>query len=210
MRIELVEYSIESVVIDTVEIGIENVDERRAPDPIGHSVLRGRRNQSVEHHRTGQLAHRLRQATVVQNTVKIETLPELKADMDRPGFTMLLSGDPRRIDGDQLPAAGRLRWRLLPSLLHLTKDGVDFGIALIDEATLTKQSIFDLARKTEPLFARPWAEVAERANRFLARPLWGLHRLDQDVIGVRPAFVGAGRFADIHLSPRLSSSHYRS
>jgi hypothetical protein len=143
-------------------------------------------------------------------TLKIETLPELKADVDRPGFTMLLSGDPRRIDGDQLPAGGGPRWGLLPSLSHLTNDGVDFGIARIDEATLTKQSIFDLARETEPLFARSWAEVAERANSFLAWPLWGLRRLDQDVIDVRPAFVGARRFADIHLSPRISSSHYES
>jgi len=30
----------------------------------------------------------------VQNAIKAETLPELIADVDRPGFTMLLGRDP--------------------------------------------------------------------------------------------------------------------
>jgi hypothetical protein len=55
----------------------------------------------VEHHRTSKLAHRLSQPVVAQNTIKIETLPELRADVNWSRFTMLLGGDPRWIDSDQ-------------------------------------------------------------------------------------------------------------
>lgn len=194
MRIELVKHAIEPIVIDTVKVEIQNIDQRRAPHPIRHGVFGGRRNQSVKHHRASQLADRLRQAAVVQNAVKIETLPELVADVDRPGFTVLLGCDPRWIDGNQLPMTGgsrRLLRGVLAVLSHMTNDLGDFGIGLIDQALLTKQSILDLAREAEPLFARPWAEIAKRTNALLAWPLWGLHKLDQDVVGIRPAFVGA-------------------
>jgi hypothetical protein len=140
----------------------------------------------------------------VQNAIKAETLPELIADVDRPGFTMLLGGDPSWIDGDQLRTAGRPgRRRVLTALSYLMNDGGDFGIALIDQALLTEQGILNLARKTEPFFAWPRAEVAEGTDGLPARPLWGLHGLNEDVIGVRPALVGARRFADVHVPPRI-------
>src|SRR5215467_7996468 len=44
---------------------------------------------------------------------------------------------------------------------------------------------------------------ASLSDGLLARPLWGLHGLNEDVIGVRPAFVGARRFADVHVRPRI-------
>jgi hypothetical protein len=100
VRIEPIKHAIQPVVIDAFEVDIENVDQRGAPHPIRHGVFGGWRNQSVKHHRTGQLAHGLRQAAIVQNAVKAETLPELISDVDRPGFTMLLGRDPGRIDGD--------------------------------------------------------------------------------------------------------------
>jgi hypothetical protein len=50
----------------------------------------------------GSLAHGLRQAAIVQNAVKTETLPELISDVDRASFTMLLGRDPGWIDGDFL------------------------------------------------------------------------------------------------------------
>src|SRR5262245_56626516 len=126
---------------------------------------------------------------------------------------MLLGGDPRRIDGDQLAVAsspGRLRWGLVTLLSHLTNDGGDFGVAPINQALLTEQSIFVLAREPEPFFARPWAEIAKRTDGLLARHFRGLRRLHQDVLGVRPAFVSPGRFADVHGPPRIISSHYES
>src|SRR5262252_3217535 len=134
----------------------------------------------------------------MQNAIKTETLPELIADVDRSGFTVLLGGDSRRVDGDRLlVAAGR---SVVASLAHLTNNVGDFGIVLIDQALLPDQSIFDFACEPEPLLTRPWAEVAERADGLLARPLRGQHGLDQDVIGVSPAFVGPARFADVHNS----------
>src|SRR5215469_6883476 len=44
---------------------------------------------------------------------------------------------------------------------------------------------------------------ASLSDGLLARPLWGLHGLNEDVIGVRPALVGAHRFADVHVPPRI-------
>ena len=99
VRIELIEHTIQPVVVDAADVQVENIAERGAPHPIRHGVFGGRSNQPVEHHGTSQLPHRLGQAAVVQNTVKIETLPELKADVNQPGFPMLLSRNPRRIEG---------------------------------------------------------------------------------------------------------------
>ena len=98
----------------------------------------------------------------MQNAIKAETLPELIADVDRPGFTMLLGRDPSWIDGDQLRTGGRpWRRRVLTALSYLMNDGGNFGIALIDQTLLTEQSILNLARQTEPFFAWPRAEIAE-------------------------------------------------
>ena len=67
-------------------------------------------------------------AAIVQNAIKAETLPELIADVDRPGFTMLLGRDPSWIDGDQLRTGGRpWRRRVLTALSYLMNDGGDFG-----------------------------------------------------------------------------------
>ena len=42
--------------------------------------------------------------------------------------------------------------------------------------------------------------IAERADRLLARSIRGVDRFHQHVIGVRPALVGANRFADVHVT----------
>jgi hypothetical protein len=67
----------------------------------------------------------------------------------------------RRFRARHLRAASGQRWGILTALSYLTNDGGDFGIALIDQALLTEQSILNLARKPEPFFAWPRAEVAE-------------------------------------------------
>ena len=98
----------------------------------------------------------------MQNAVKTETLPELISDVDWPGFAMLLGRDPGWIDSDQLRAVRRPGWRgVLTALSYLINDGGDFGIAVINQALLTEQSILNLARQTEPFFAWPRAEIAE-------------------------------------------------
>ena len=75
---------------------------------------------------------------------------------------MLLGRDPGWIDSDQLRAVRRPGWPgVLTALSYLMNDGGDFGIALIDQALLTEQSILNLVRKPEPFFAWPRAEIAE-------------------------------------------------
>ena len=105
MGVQLVEHLVERVFLEPIEVGVENVGERRAPDPIGHRVLRGGCDQSIERHHAGEPAHRGGQLAILQNTVEFEPPPELVADMDGAAFTMPLGGDARRVDFDQSGAA---------------------------------------------------------------------------------------------------------
>src|SRR5215469_10643399 len=66
--------------------------------------------------------------------------------------------------------------------------------------------MFELVGEIEPLLARSGAQVAERADGLLARPVGGLHRLDEDIIGIGLAFVAAHRAADIHVSLRTTKT----
>ena len=63
---------------------------------------------------------------------------------------------------------------------------------------LTRERPSDLARKLEPVFAWPRAEVAERANRLLCQPLQRHDGLHQQMVGVGLAVVHPTRFTDIH------------
>ena len=80
----------------------------------------------------------------------------------------------------------------------MTNDGGDFAIALIDQAPLTEQRIFDLAREPEPLLARPRAEVTERADCLLPWSLRGTDRLDEQIVGVDLLLVTLDRLPDEH------------
>src|SRR5437868_4376279 len=100
MRMQLVEDSIQRIFFKFAEVEIKNVAECCAPHPVRHGMLGGWGNQPVECHCAYKSAHRFRQLAVAQNAIKLQTLPELVADMDRPGLTMLFSGDTRRIQSD--------------------------------------------------------------------------------------------------------------
>jgi hypothetical protein len=105
--------------------------------------------------------------------------------MDGARLAVLLGGDPPRVDGD-VPAIGGCcgrgwRWRRAgprrrpaPAADFLDQ-AVELGIARQhragQELALTSQRVFELVGELEPFLARSRAEVAERANRFLARPL---------------------------------------
>ena len=169
----------------------------------------GGRDQAIEHHRAGEPQHRCRQAAVAQDAVEFEAVPELMADMDRTGLAVALGGDARGIDFDQRAAAGRprRRRRALPAAAlfvaaprpHPMNDVGDFALIAVEQTALTEEGVFDLAREFDPRLARPRAQIAERTNRLLSRSLRGVDGLDQHVIGVRPAVVGANRFADVHV-----------
>ena len=105
MLMEFVEHLVKRVFCNGVEIGVEKIAERGAPQPGRHCVFGGRRDQAIEHHRTGEPSRGCRQAAAAQDTVEFEALPELIADVDRTGLAMALGCDPRRIDLDQ-DAAG--------------------------------------------------------------------------------------------------------
>ena len=107
MRMELIEHLVKRIFCESIEIHAEQVAERGAPHPIRHGVFGARRDQAIEHHRTGEPLHRHGQAAVAQNAVEFEALPELVTDMDRTGLAMALGRDPRWIDLDQRAAPGR-------------------------------------------------------------------------------------------------------
>jgi hypothetical protein len=109
MRMQLVEDHIKRVLLERIEVGVENVGERRAPDPSRHGVFGRRRDQPIERHHTSEPAYRRRELALAQNAVELQTLPELVADMGRASFTMTLGCDTRGIDFDQ--PAGAHAWR---------------------------------------------------------------------------------------------------
>src|SRR5262249_16663924 len=74
----------------------------------------------------------------------------------------------------------------------------------IEQVILTDERVLDFAGELEPLLARPRAEVAERTDRLLARPFRRHHGLDQHVVGVGLAVIGATGFADVHVAPRIT------
>ena len=82
---------------------------------------------------------------------------------------------------------------------HPINDVGDFALVGVDEIALTDEGVLDLARELDPCLARPRAEIAQRTNRLLSRSFGGVDGFDQDVVGVGPAFVGANRFADVHM-----------
>lgn len=216
MRMQLVEHPIERVFRQPAEVDAENVGKRRAPDPIRHGVLGARCDQPIEHHRTGQPLHGGGQPAVAQNAVELEALPELIADMDRTGLTMPLGGDARWIHLDQGCAGCSRRCRrgrrdLVAvvggaSCAHSTNNVGDFVVGRIEQIVLTDQGILDLARKLEPFRARSRAQVAERADRLLARAVRGVDGLHQYIIGVRPALIRPNRLADVHTTRNHSSA----
>jgi hypothetical protein len=87
---QLVEHLVKRVFLKPVKVDAEKVSERRAPHPIRHGVFGARRDQSIEHHRTGEPLHGCGQAAVAQNTVEFKAQPELVADMNGTGFAMAL------------------------------------------------------------------------------------------------------------------------
>src|SRR5262252_8307912 len=80
----------------------------------------------------------------------------------------------------------------------------DFVSIAIEQVILTDERVLDFAGELEPLLARPRAEVAERTDRLLAWPFRRHHGLDQHVVGVGLAVIGATRFADVHVAPRIT------
>src|SRR5215472_13055080 len=133
--------------------------------------------------------------------------------MNRSGLTMLLGGDTRRINFDQcagLRARRRCGWfslsvRLIGSPRSQAGNNLgDFVSIAIEQVILTDERVLDFAGELEPLLARPRAEVAERTDRLLARPFRRHHGLDQHVVGVGLAVIGATGFADVHVAPRIT------
>jgi len=214
VRMQLVEHLIERVFLERVEVGAEDVGERRAPDPVRHGVLRARRDQSIERHRAGQCPHRGRQLAVAQDVGKPQALPELVANMDRTRFPMVLGRNPRRIDLDQ-SATRRQRRRLIMDAViraapgaarpHSANDVGDLAVVRIEQIALAHQRVLDLAGELQPLLARSWAQITKRANRPLAGSLRRLDRFHQQVIRVSPALVGPRRLADVHAPIRMAN-----
>ena len=78
----------------------------RAPDPVGHRMLRGRAHQPVERHDLREPARPRTQPGPGEDRVQGERLPQLMADVDRPGFPGVLAPDLVGVDGDHVGPGG--------------------------------------------------------------------------------------------------------
>ena len=146
---KLVEHAIERLFVEPLKVDAEDIGERGAPYPRRHGVLRRWRDQPVERHHASQLAHARRQLAVAQNAIKLQTTPELMADMDRAGLPMQFSADAAGINFDQRTAAAGCA-RSSPGLAVPTRivlspltrpinDVGDFGVPGLDQIALTDE-----------------------------------------------------------------------
>lgn len=226
MGVELVEDAVERILCQGIEPGAEDVGQCRAADPLRRRMLGSGLDQPVQNHRAGEPARAAGDPEFAQDLAQAETVPELVADMDRTGFAMVLGGDPTRVDGDVLtlrsgrPAGG---WRAV-GLAERNRGGGDLwrrqercriggrrlaGAGFCDKTVerrvarpqqvgLSSQGVFEFAGEREPFLVRSGLEVAKRADGLLARSRGRLHGLDEDIIGVGLALIGARRTADVH------------
>ncbi len=112
MPVQDIENAVELVLGQIVEVGGQDVGQRRAPNPSRHGMLGGGRDQPVQGHGAGELARRKGQAEVLQDRLQAQTPPELVSDMHGAGFAMALGGDPARVERDIDRSGGqRLRVR---------------------------------------------------------------------------------------------------
>src|SRR5262249_13081243 len=111
----------------------------------------------------------------MEDGTEFQPLPELKADMDRPGGSHLGHGEAGGGGGDEV--AVRVGWRcrlgvrvrgLGLALSNLANDLFDFGIGLGEEMGLTDEGVFDLAGQAQPVLSGPGAEVTQGADDLLA------------------------------------------
>src|SRR3989454_11524743 len=102
--------------------------------------------------------------------------------MHRSGCAMLLRADAVGLDRDPLAGLRRavtrraglpgLRQATFPSLLGLRDQGAQLA-AGGQQFLLAAQSGFHFVGQSKPFLSRPWAQITERANDFLTRPLGG-------------------------------------
>ena len=85
--------------------------------------------------------------------------------------------------------------------LHLGHEFIHFAVGTggSEQLRLPGQSGLELVSEVEPLAAGTGAQVAERADYFLAGPLRSEHAFDEQVIEVGLALVSPRSLADVHI-----------
>ena len=78
------------------------------------------------------------------------------------------------------------------------KFGETVEVIAVDQIILPKQSLLKLVRTLEPLFGGRGAQVAKRTNGPLPRPARCANRLDEPIVGIRPALITAGGTAEVY------------
>ena len=122
--------------------------------------------------------------------------------MDRPGFagsfrSHLVGVDRNEIAGPiPIPAFFRSLLRGL-FLGDFANDGLGFLIGLVEEGLLTRQFGLNLSGQLEPLFFRSGLEVSQGTDDLLPRPLGGMPRFDQEIVGVGLTSVVPGGRSDV-------------
>ena len=82
------------------EVGAEQLAQGGASHPRRHRMLGSRRNQSVHHHRAGQLPGALAQARALQRLVESHAIPKRQAHVDGTRFAHRFHRDPLGVDAD--------------------------------------------------------------------------------------------------------------
>src|SRR5215471_6760105 len=97
---------------------------------------------------------------------------------------------------------------MAPMILSPVKAGdVEFRTtAAVEEILLAGDGMFELARTLNPRLARSRPQVAERTDGPLSRPVRRANGLNQLIVGIGLALMGAGRSAQEHKPLQVTDS----
>jgi hypothetical protein len=195
-----VEIAIQRLITERGEVHAQDVRQRRAPDPVGHGMLRGRPHQPVQRHHFSQQLRARAQAGVSEDRIQLQQVPHLMAHVHGPGFAFVF--DPHALGVDR--EAARLRPRPTARRPHTRGERLDRRIR--HQRRLARERGMQSLRGAQPGVLRPRGQRPERAQHPLAGALRRRHGFDEQIVVVGLAADASGRAPQIHASDTVSLS----
>ena len=202
LGVQAIEVAIQRIVGERGEVRAEDVGQRRAPDPVGHGVLRGGPHQAVQRHHFRQALRPPTQPGRREDRIQVQQAPHLMAHVHGPRFPFVLGRHPVGVDREAGPrAAGAGAWS--PGARG---ECLDRGVA--HERRLSRERGMQPLRRAEPRLFRARRQRAERADDALPRALRGRDGFDEEIVVVGRAADAPGRATEIHTTRRVSLSNW--
>jgi hypothetical protein len=196
LGVQPIQVAIQRLVAEGGEVGLQDIGQGRAPDPVGHRVLRCRAHQAVQRHQLGEQTGPRREAGRGQDRIQCERPPQLMAGVDGTGFADVLEPDLVGVNGHHVVPSGECGARATARRARPGRERLDGGIG--HERRLAAQRGGEFVGEAPPLIDGGRCERAERTDRAVARALGGGDGLDEEMIDVRRAAHAPGGALDKH------------